>query len=483
MSQTQTAVADAHDRAFFGHPRSLGFITFTEVWERFSYYGMQALLVLYLANQLLLPGHVEHVAAFGPARWFLDHTYGGGRVLTVTALAAAVVSFYTSTVYLTPIFGGLLADSLLGRTRTVILGAVLMAAGHFLMAFEVSFLLALVCLMLGAGCLKGNLAAQVGSLYVPGDTRRADAFQIYYLGINGGVIFGPMVTSALGQGIAWHYGFGAAGVGMLVSLVIYLSGRRYLPPDPQRGAAARAEPQAQSTPMTSREWAVTALLILLLPVLALSIVGNNEIFNGYLLWADKNADLNIFGLHVFTGQLVSVDSFVSVVTLALMVLFWRWWATRFKEPDEIGKIVIGCFFGAIGVLCLAAGAYLAEATHQKVGFGWLLAFHLLNDIGFANVLPVGLAFYTRSAPKALTGFIVGIYYLHLWAGNTLVGFLAGQLDKMPATSFWLLHAALVGTAGAVFLVVRLLFGGLILGEPADDFAPANVVAADAGEIP
>jgi POT family proton-dependent oligopeptide transporter len=483
MSQTASAVADPHDGAFFGHPRSLGFITFTEVWERFSYYGMQALLVLYLAGQLLQPGHVEHVVGFGPARWFFDHTYGGGHTLSIKALAAAIVGFYTSTVYLTPIFGGLLADWVLGRTRTVILGAVLMATGHFLMAFDVSFLIALVCLMLGAGCLKGNLAAQVGSLYQPGDTRRADAFQIYYLGINGGVIFGPMVTGALGQGIAWHYGFGAAGVGMVISLLIYLSGRRYLPPDPLRGAAARAEKRQASTPMSSREWAVTSLLLLLLPVLALSIVGNNEIFNGYLLWADKSADLNVFGIHVFTSQLVSVDSFVSVVTLALMVLFWRWWATRFKEPDELGKIVIGCFFGALGVLCLAAGAYVAETAHEKVGFGWLLAFHLLNDIGFANVLPVGLAFYTRSAPKALTGFIVGVYYLHLWAGNTLVGWLAGQLDKMPASQFWLIHAALVGGAGAVFLVVRLLFGHLILGEPADDFAPGNVVAADAGETP
>jgi POT family proton-dependent oligopeptide transporter len=482
MSQVETAVADPHDHAFIGHPRSLGFITFTEVWERFSYYGMQALLVLYLANQLLLPGHVEHVAGMDPARWFFDHTYGGGQTLSVKALAAAIVGFYTSTVYLTPIFGGLLADSILGRTRTVILGAVLMAAGHFLMAFDVSFLVALVCLMLGAGCLKGNLAAQVGSLYRPGDSRRADAFQIYYLGINGGVIFGPMVTGWLGQGIAWHWGFGAAGVGMLISLVIYLSGRRYLPPDPPRGAAARAAQAAESEPMSSREWAVTILLILLLPVLALSIVGNNEIFNGYLLWADKEADLNLFGLHVYTSQLVSVDSFVSVVTLAGMVLFWRWWATKFKEPDEIGKIVIGCLFGAAGVLCLAAGASVAAATHQKVGIGWLLAFHLLNDIGFANVLPVGLAFYTRSAPRALTGFIVGVYYLHLWAGNTLVGWLAGKLDTMPAVQFWLIHAALVGGAGVVFFIVRLAFGRLILGEPSH-LDPVTVAVADAAETP
>ena len=475
-----TATAD--DRAFLGHPKGLAFMSFTEAWERFSYYGMQALLVLYLANQLLLPGHVEHVAGMDPARWFFNHTYGGGRTLSVQALAAAIVGFYTSTVYLTPIFGGLLADSVLGRTRTVILGAVLMALGHFLMAFDVSFLLALICLMLGAGCLKGNLAAQVGSLYAPDDNRRADAFQIYYLGINGGVIFGPMVTGALGQGIAWHYGFGAAGVGMVISLVIYLTGRRHLPPDPPRGAIARAAAKAERTPMTARDWAVFSLLVLLLPVLALSIVGNNEIFNGYLLWADKSADLQVFGVKVLTSWLVSVDSVVSVVTLAGMVLFWRAWAKKFKEPDEIGKIVIGCLFGAAGVLCLAAGASLAAATGQKVSFGWLLGFHLLNDIGFANVLPVGLAFYVRSAPKALAGFIVGLYYLHLWAGNTLVGVLAGQLEKMPAVQFWLLHAALVAGAGVVFFVVRLFFGALLRGEPSH-LDTATVVAADAGETP
>jgi POT family proton-dependent oligopeptide transporter len=155
------------------------------------------------------------------------------------------------------------------------------------------------------------------------------------------------------------------------------------------------------------------------------------------------------------------------------------WAKRFPEPDEIGKIVIGCFFGALGVLCLFAGSTIAATSGQKVSFGWLLGFHLLNDIGFANVLPVGLAFYTRSAPKAMAGFIVGLYYLHLWAGNTLVGMLGGLLERMPAAQFWLLHAGLVAAAGVVFLVVRLVFGDLLRGEPAEP----DYVAADAGEMP
>ncbi|WP_394764527.1 peptide MFS transporter [Phenylobacterium sp.] len=475
-----TAVtSDADDRSFMGHPKALAFISFTEAWERFSYYGMMALLALYMSKQLLQPGHIEHVIGMDAARWFLNHTYGHGAVLSVLGLGSAIYGFYSSTVYLTPIFGGLLADYVLGRTRTVILGACLMALGHFLMAFDQSFLMALTCLMLGAGCLKGNLATQVGSLYPAGDNRRADAFQIYYLGINGGVIFGPTVTVWLGQGIAWHYGFGAAGVGMLVSLVIYLSGRRFLPPDPPRGVKARAMAKAASIPMTAREWQVVILLVLLLPVLALSIVGNNQIFNAYLLWADKSVDLHPFGFNILTGWLVSVDSVVSVATLILVVWLWRVWAKRFPEPDEMGKIVIGCALGALGVLCLVAGSTLAAASGQKVSFGWLLGFHLLNDIGFANVLPVGLAFYTRAAPRAMAGFVVGLYYLHLWAGNTMVGLLGGLLETMPAAKFWLIHAILVASAGVVFFVVRLFFGRLLRGEPAQP----DFVAADAGETP
>src|ERR1700761_3185583 len=250
-----TAVTSpADDRWFCGHPKGLAYLAFTEAWERFSYYGMLALLTLYMTKQLLLPGHMEHIAGIEVARAFFDRVYGGGRTLTVVALASSIWAFYSSTVYLTPLLGGLLADRVLGRTRTVVLGACLMALGHFLMAFEVTFLLALACLVLGAGCLKGNLAAQVGGLYGPQDKRRADAFQIYLIAINVGVIFGPMVTGALGQGIAWHYGFGVAGIGMLLSLVIYLIGRRRLPPDPPLGAKARAEAAATSTPTTSREW-------------------------------------------------------------------------------------------------------------------------------------------------------------------------------------------------------------------------------------
>jgi POT family proton-dependent oligopeptide transporter len=471
--------ADRHDTAFLGHPRGVAYLSFTEAWERFSYYGMTAILVLYMSKQLLLPGHVENILGFPAARSFFEGVYGGGKTLSVIALASAIYGFYSSTVYLTPLLGGLLAD-VIGRTRTIIFGACIMALGHFLMAFDQSFLLALICLMVGAGCLKGNIATQVGALYSPEDKRRADGFQIFYLGINGGVIFGPMLTGYLGD-LSWHYGFGAAGVGMLISLVIYLSGLKYLPADPPRGRAARSEAKAARPPMTGAEVRALILLVFLLPVLALSIVGNNQIFNSYLIWADTRADLHLFGMRILTAQMVSVDSIVSVITLLGMVIFWRWWKTRFPEPDELGKIAIGCFFGAAGVACLALGQSLTPAG-GKVAFGWLLAFHLLNDIGFANVLPVGLALFARAAPRQIAGLVIGVYYTHLWAGNQLVGWLGTQYEKMDPVQFWLLHAGLVAAAGVVFVLIKLFLGRVLAGAPEEPDV-VTVARADAGETP
>ena len=179
---------DRNDRAFLGHPKGLAYLAFTETWERFSYYGMQTLLVLYMVNELLLPGHVENIAFFDSFRTLYGNLEG-------QALASAIFGTYTALVYLTPIFGGLLADRLLGKRRTVMLGAVTMAAGHFLMAFEVSFLFALLCLIIGNGMFKGNIASQVGALYAPEDTRRATAFQIFYLGINAAVIISPQSST------------------------------------------------------------------------------------------------------------------------------------------------------------------------------------------------------------------------------------------------------------------------------------------------
>src|SRR4030095_14290838 len=247
------------DRSFIGHPRGLAYIAFTEAWERFSYYGMQALLVLYMVNRLLNPGHIEHIAGFGPFRHWIEIFRGS---LSVQALASTIFGLYTGLVYLTPIAGGFIADRFLGRPRTITIGALLMSAGHFLMAFDFTFLLALTCLLTGVGCFKGNLASQVGALYSPGDNRRADAFQIYYLFINGGVIISPLITGTLGEKVGWHWGFGAAGVGMVIGLTIYLAGRKHLPPDSP--VVEEREKHIPKTPMTRRDKIAIIVLLALL---------------------------------------------------------------------------------------------------------------------------------------------------------------------------------------------------------------------------
>lgn len=444
--------AAASDRAFLGHPKALGYLAFAEAWERFSFYGMQALLVLYMTRQLLLPGHVEHVAGFPAFRAMLEGVYGP---MSPQALGSAIFGLYAGLVYLTPILGGMLADRVLGRTRTIVIGGVTMAVGHFLMAFDVSFLAALACLVLGCGCFKGNIASQIGALYGPGDLRRADAFQIFYLAINAGVILAPLIAGTLGEKVAWHYGFGVAGVGMVVGLTVYLSGRRLLPPDPPLRARASADERPRLGPGEGR---TVGVLIALLPVLAVGMVSNQQIFNAFLVWVGDHVDMQVAGFTLPTTWMITFDSIVSVSALVGVAAFWRVWGKRRREPDELGKIAIGSFVAAAGMMCLVAGAFLQGAAGGKVSAWWVLAFIVLNELGFANIAPVGLALYARAAPAAMASTIIGIYYLHLFAANNLTGWIGGLLEKMPPWRFWLLHAGMAAGSGLVFVLVRPLLG-------------------------
>jgi len=454
--------AKTDDRAFLGHPRGLAYLGFTEGWERFSYYGMQTLLVLYMTRQLLLPGHIEHIAGFPQFRKVLEGLYGG-RPLSTLALSSAIFGLYTGLVYLTPIAGGVIADRWLGRTRTITVGALLMAAGHFFMAFDVSFLLALLMLLLGVGCFKGNIASQVGALYAPDDLRRADAFQIFLLFVNAAVITAPLVTGTLGEGYGWHYGFGAAGVGMLIGLAIYLAGRRSLPPEPprQRAAARDALP-----PLSRRDRSALLLLVLLLPVLACGAVGNQQIFNAYLLWVPDHVDLVFFGRTMPTSWLITLDAVVSVSSLVAAVAFWRLWSRRFREPSEVWKLALGMGLSTLGQLCLV-GAALASADGHKTSLAWVMGFEVLNSIGFSNVFPVGLALYARAAPKALAGTVIGVYYLHLFLCNNLVGWLGGLIETLPGERFWALQAVLIGSSAVLMVLAAHFAGHLLEGEAAD----------------
>lgn len=435
------------DRRFLGHPVGLGYLAFTEAWERFSFYGMQTLLVLYMTKHLLLPGQVENVILFDQ----LSKLYG----LTGQALASAIFGTYAAGVYITPILGGLLADRVLGKRRTVMLGAITMTFGHFLMAFESSFLFALACLILGSGMFKGNIASQVGSLYEPEDLRRADAFQIFYLGINVGVIASPLIVGTLGEVLGWHYGFGAAGVGMLIGLGIYLAGQKHLPKEHFTPQTPASRPKLSS--LSRSEWLAAGALLVLIPVLAMAIVPNNQIFNAYMVWGDAQFDLVFFGTKLPTTWLVTLDAVVAVSFLALVAAFYRWYARHWQEPDEISKIIIGSVFSVGGMLCL----YMAAATQvpgEKIGLFWPVAFHFINSIAFAHILPVSLALFARLAPKAINSTVLGLYFLAFFITNSMVGYVGGFYTSMSTTNFWLLHLGFAAVTGVIFVFFKLLMG-------------------------
>ena len=437
-----TTARPTPDHAFFGHPRGLAVLAFTEGWIDFSLYGMQSLLVLYMTSALLQPEHLRHVLGFGALLAALRPIYGP---LHGEPLASVIMGLFVALIWATPLLGGLLADRVLGRTRTIVLGCLLMTAGHFLLAFDASFLVALLCLILGFGLGACN-RAQVGALYAPSDTRRADAFQIYQLAVNLAVIVSPLICGTLGESYHWHWGFAAAGVGMLIGLVVYLAGRRLLPPEPPR----RRRKAGAAPILNSGEARAVALLILLLPIVALVMVGNQQIFNAYLIWSRDNYQLTFFGHHMPVSWLLSLDAASGVPTTLLSLIAWRWWDRRHGPTHELRKMVIGAAIMATAPLCLAAAAW-TDAGRHAIGLQWGIAFHVINSIGFASLYPIGLSLYSRLAPAALGATLVNSYALSLFLSNLLAGWLGGLLVTLPGATFWLLHAAIVATGAALLL--------------------------------
>src|SRR3954447_8511377 len=261
MSTDRTPAEPSRSGDLFGHPRGLSFLFATEMWERFSYYGMKALLVLYMVKYLLQPENAQAVIGFAGLKSGLEFLFGP---LDIQPLSSHIYGLYTGLVYLTPVLGGYLADRVFGQRRMVVIGASLMAIGHFMMAFEPLFLLALLVLIFGNGAFKPNISTQVGTLYAPGDHRRDRAFSIFYVGINLGAFLAPLICGTLGEEIGWHYGFGAAGIGMLIGLATYLYASRTLPPDER--SRAKLEHRTREPLTTTEGRALAALLVLCLPL-------------------------------------------------------------------------------------------------------------------------------------------------------------------------------------------------------------------------
>jgi POT family proton-dependent oligopeptide transporter len=430
-------------RLAFGHPRGLLFIGATEVWDRISFHGMQALLVLYMVEQLFLPDHAEHIVGFAGVRSAVEWVTGP---LSVQALATQIFGLYVGLVYFTPVLGGLLGDRVLGRKSTVTLGAVLMTAGHFCMAFDQSFFLALLLLILGAGCLRGNLAPQLGELYAKEDRRRAVAFQMYGAAVNLGAFIAPIVTGFLGQNYGWHFAFGFAGVGMLVGLIVYLSGRRYLPPERARGQ------RQVFPPLTTEEKRIIVYLIALMLGTSLFWIAQSQIWNTYNIWVRDHVDLRFGHWTMPVPWLQSLDGLAPFVCLPPMLMFWRWQAARGREPNEFAKMAIGCFVFGASTMLLAVANFFPDAN-GKASLLWSVAFHLGSNFGWLYFSPLATALYSRAAPKSVNATLVGVNYLSVFVGSVVSGRLGGLYEKLSAAQFWTLHAAVVCVGGLVILTI------------------------------
>ena len=428
-----------HAPDVFGQPRGLAYLTATELWDRISFHGMQALLVLYMVGQLLLPGHVERIAGFTAFRAVVEAVTGP---LTVTALASQIFGLYVGLVYFTPIIGGAIGDRL-GRRPTITAGALLMTVGHFAMAFDASFLLAMLCLILGAGAVRGNLEAQVGALYGPGDRRRDDGFQFYYIGINVGAFIAPILCGALGALFGWHIAFGFAGVGMLIGLAVYLAGSRHLPPDPKRAVA-------EHVPLSPPERRVVLVLALLIPVMATFWIAQSQVWNVYNLWVRDHVDLGLAGWTMPVPWLQALDGIAPVVLMGPTLAWWRVQARRGTEPDDIVKLAIGCLIFA-GATAWLAAAPLVTPPGGRVPLLWAVGFHLLSNEGWLFFVPIALALFTRAAPARINATMIGVMTLATFAGSVVSGRLGGLYETLDAGRFWLLHAAIVAGGGVVFL--------------------------------
>jgi proton-dependent oligopeptide transporter, POT family len=454
-------------RDFLGHPPGLAVLFATEAWERFSYFGNAALVVLYMVKYLLDPSRIDGVLGFAAVKAALEFIFGR---LEPQPLASQLFGFYTGLAYFTPILGGFLADRVLGQRRCVLIGGVLMASGHFMMAFEPLFLLALAALILGVGAFKPNISTQVGALYAPGDHRRDRAYSIFYLGINIGALLAPIVCGALAAQYGWHYGFGAAGVGMLVSLAVYLRGRRLLPDEqlPRRAGASdhplpasHRQPQeatgsSSGSTLEQQRRAVLALIAVCAPV-ALFWAAYDQQGNTLLLWAedftDRAIDLGFWRGEIPTPWFLALSPLMIFAFTPMIVRLWAWQDRHGGEPRPIDKMAFGCCCLVLANL-LMVGA--ASGTIGKASALWLIGYFALSTIGELHLAPVGLALVTRLAPARIQSMMMGVWFATTLPADILGGFLGGFWSSLAKAQFFLLIAMIAAMASAGLFALRRL---------------------------
>jgi len=426
-----------------GHPPGLAYIACTEAWERFSFYGMQALLVLYMTGHLLLPETLGHVTGLRGLRAGLEGLLGP---LSTQALASQIFGLYVGVIYLTPVLGGVIGDRLLGRRAAVLLGAVLMAIGDFLLALDTTFLFGLTTLIVGSGLLKGNLIAQVGNLYGRDDPRRDSAFTLYCTAINIGGFVAPLVCGTLGELYGWHQGFVAAGCGMLLSIAIYLAGTRSLPPE-SSALEHGSRPRLQAGDLR-----VILALLALLALTAFFWIPQAQVWNVYPLWQRDFVDRSAYGLTIPVTWFQALDSLAGFAMAPLVLVVWRAQRRRAAEPADLAKLTIGCALYAAAFMLLSIGQ--AVAGSSRVALLWPVSFHFVCAVGYLYAAPIALSLVSRAAPPAVSAMLAGAYYLGIFVGGVGSGWLGRFYEALPPSGFWALHASLACAGAIAFALLR-----------------------------
>ncbi len=489
MSTSQSRAAG---KQWFGHPRGLSTLFFTEMWERFSYYGMRGILLLFLVNAVATGG-------FGMS----------------DKAASAIYGLYVGLVYLMALPGGWVADRILGQRRAVFLGGSIIAAGHFSMAVPtvVTFYLGLCLIVVGTGLLKPNVSAMVGDLYPEGGARRDAGFSIFYSGINTGALFGPIVCGYLGEKVNWHLGFGAAGIGMVLGLLQYRLGGKYL------GAAGlrEAEPGDQTTLkrlvvviVASLAAGVVLAALQVTGVLHMTLIGvaqGTGVFMGVLavvyfsslllfgklsvaekkrivvifvfflaavlfwsgyeqagssmnLFAERLTNRVIGGWEMPASWLQSVNPVFIIVLAPFVGFLWVW--LRSREPSTPAKMGYGLVLVAIGFFVLAWGASFTIGG-AKVSPMWLIVAYFLHTVGELCLSPVGLSSVTKLAPRRLGGQLMGTWFMGTALGNLIAGLAGGGFEGLTTGEMFAAVAKVIGIAGVVLLLfsrpLRRLMGG------------------------
>ena len=395
---------------WFGQPRGLTVLFLTNMWEQFSYFGMRAPLVYYMTKQLLI-GQAQSSFIYGA---------------------------YTACAYFTPIIGGVIADRFLGKRKAVIIGASIMALGHFMMAFEALFYAALAAIALGNGLFLPSLPCQVGGLYPRDRPGRGWAFNVYYVGINIGGFLAPLICGTLGELYGWHYGFGAAGIGMVLGLIIYLAGQRYLPAEEPR----QVESGTPARPGFDRH----TVLVLLGIALAVTVfrAAYEQVGNTVALWADSGVDRAAGAFEIPMTWFQSLNPLFVMLLTPPLLAYWRRHAHRETHTSLVRRMALGALIVGSSYLLLAGVAALSGAA--LTNWAWLALFFLVLTFGELFILPTGLGLFARLAPPHLGATTVASWFLVIFSGSLRAGLVGTLWSRFEPAGYFLLLAGIAGLA-------------------------------------